>query len=150
MSRPDLAAWLREEHLQVEALADRLRQTVAVVPRVETPVWLNELRGRLGHFRAHLIKHMAMEEEDGYMAEVLERRPSLAPRVTRLQYQHRQVRRMLDDLQQLLEDMKADQLLLAQDCGRRIDSLLDTIQRHEDAENDLVQFVFTADLGTTD
>lgn len=150
MSRPDLAAWLREEHLQVEALADRLRQTVAVVPRTEMPVWLDELRERLSHFRAHLIKHMAMEEEDGYMAEVLERRPSLASRVTLLQHQHRQIRRLLDDLHQLLEDMTADQLLLAQDCGRRIDSLLDTIQRHEDAENDLVQFVFTEDLGTTD
>lgn len=150
MSRPDLAAWLREEHLQVEALADRLRQTVAVVPRVATPVWLNELRDRLGHFRAHMIKHMAMEEEGGYMAEVLERRPGLALRVGALQHQHRQVRRLLDDLHQLLGEMAADQLLLAQDCGRRIDSLLDTIQRHEDAENDLVQFVFTEDLGTED
>ena len=89
MSCPSLAAWLREEHLKVEALADGLRQTVALVPRVATPAWLEELRDRLGKFRAHLFKHMAMEEDGGYMTQVLARRPGLAGRVDRLQHQQR-------------------------------------------------------------
>ncbi|MFQ5489785.1 MAG: hemerythrin domain-containing protein [Phycisphaerae bacterium] len=150
MSRPPLAVWLREEHLKVEALADQLRQAAAVVPRVSLQAWINQLGERLAHFRAHMAKHMAMEEEGGYMAEVLERRPSLAKRVTRLQHQHKQVRRLLDDLYRLVGDMTAEDFLLAHDCSHRIDNLLSYIQRHEEAENELVEFVFTDDIGTRD
>lgn len=150
MSCPSLVAWLREEHLKVEALANELRQTVAVVPRVATPVGLEALRDRFGKFRAHLIKHMSMEEDGGYMVPVLSRRPGLAGRVGRLQHQHGQVRRLLDDIHGLLNDMTPEDLILAQDCSRRIDHLLDIIHQHEEAENDLVEFVFTDDIGTTD
>ncbi|MHC4236449.1 MAG: hemerythrin domain-containing protein [Planctomycetota bacterium] len=86
MTSRDIAQWMRHEHEIVEDLAHKLREIVAAVPRAGLDEWIANLRERFDHIRAHLHKHMAMEEHDGYMAAVLERRPTLAEEVDRLKH----------------------------------------------------------------
>jgi len=150
MSDPPIAKWLRSEHEQVNVLADRLRACTAVIPRTSLAPWIAEIRGHFEHFRAHMIRHIALEEDKGYLSEVMVRRPTLAGRVERLAHEHRELIKLIDGLHRALSDLGDGDRLLAYDCSRRIDDLLGFVDHHESEENDLVEFVFTMDLGTSE
>ena len=150
MAEQSIAEWLQCEHEQVIVLSDRLRKCIAVVPRTGLQPWITEIRNHFEHFRAHLLRHIALEEDKGYLSVVLERRPTLAPRVQRLAHEHRELIQLLDNLHRSLIGLTNDDRLLAQDCCRRIGDLLNVVERHEGEENDLVGFVFTEDIGTSE
>ena len=150
MAEQSIAEWLQCEHEQVIVLSDRLRKCIAVVPRTGLQPWITEIRNHFEHFRAHLLRHIALEEDKGYLSVVLERRPTLAPRVQRLAHEHRELIQLLDNLHRSLTGLTHDDRLLAQDCCRRIGDLLAFVERHENEENDLVEFVFTDDLGSSE
>ena len=48
---------------------------------------------------------MALEESDGYMASVLERRPTLAPQVDELKHEHAELARIMDGVHRLAKAM---------------------------------------------
>lgn len=150
MTTDDFVVRVRREHDRVNELSDQLRQKVAVVPRSGTAPWLASVRECFEHFRAHMYKHMALEERDGYMDAVVTRRPTLSPHVDRLRHEHVQFCRILDGLHTSFESLQPEERLLALDCCRRVEALLGYIQRHEDDENTLVGYAFTQDVGTTD
>jgi hypothetical protein len=144
------ANWIRLEHERVEQLADQLRGKVAVVPRANLGPWIKEIRESFERFRAHFTKHMALEEQGGYLAAVLERRPGLAGQVERLDREHIELIRIMDGVYRLACDMTPDDRLLVRDCCGRINDLLDYVEHHEDEENLLVTYVFSQDIGTKD
>lgn len=149
-SKTNLNDWIRQEHDKVEQLADKLHKKVAYVPRANLNSWLEEVRERFEHLRAHLIRHMALEEEGGYMSAVLERRPTLADRIDRLEREHAELGRLLDDIHVAIGTIRAEDRLLIRDISHRMKSVLDYVEHHEKEENDLVQLVFTDDIGTKD
>jgi hemerythrin-like domain-containing protein len=149
-TRVNVAAWIRSEHEKVDRLTVRLHEAIAFVPRVVPRTWLAELRERFEHFRAHMHQHMALEEHNEYMADVLERLPTLANKVERLRREHRSLARLLDDLHRTLAEIDPQDQLLVVDCCHRIDTILGYVAHHEDDENDLVEFAFTDDIGTKD
>lgn len=150
MTSQDIARQCREEHLKVEELTNRLLEWVAVVPRTNLAAWIREAQHRFEHLRAHMIKHVALEENEGYMVSVIERRPTLAPEVDRLKHEHAELVQIMDDIHKAVQDLSPEDRLLIRDCCRRIDSLIHYIEHHEDDENMLVTFVFTHDIGTKD
>lgn len=150
MKAEDIGQWMREEHAKVEELADRLRERVGVVPRLNLERWLREVRHQFEHFRAHMVRHMALEEHNGYMSAVVERRPTLSPQVDRLNHEHLELSRLLETIHAALGQIGPDDRLLVRDCCRRIGELLNYIEHHENDENMLVTFVFTQDIGTKD
>ena len=150
MTTPDLNSWIRLEHEKVEELANGLREKTAVVPRANLQAWTKEVCERFDHFRAHLIKHMALEEQDGYLPAVVKRRPALSVEVDRLQHEHQELLRIMESLHRAVHELTAKDRLLARDCCRRIDLLLSYVDQHEDLENNLVTLAFTQDIGTND
>lgn len=150
MDTAEFAKRMRDEHEQVNELAEALRARTAVVPRVGRDSWLKQLRDRFEHFRAHMYKHMALEEKDGYMGMVVELRPTLSRHVDRLKHEHRQFARLLDRIHGSLQAIEPVDALEADDCCRRIDNLLSYIDRHENDENLLITYVFTQDMGAHD
>jgi len=149
-SKPKLNEWIRQEHDKVENLADKLHAKVAYVPRANLNSWLEDVRERFEHLRAHLIRHMALEEEGGYMSAVLERRPTLADRIERLEREHAEIGRLLDDIHTAVGTIRAEDRLLIRDISHRMQDVLHYVEHHEKEENDLVQLVFTDDIGTKD
>ncbi len=147
MKTREVAAWMRVEHEKVQDLANILRENVAVVPRANLAVWIEDVQSRFEHFRAHLIKHQALEEHDGYLATVVERRPALSPEVDRLQHEHRELSRVMNGIHEAVKALAPQDRLLVRDCCNRIESLLCYIERHDELENNLVTFAFTQDLG---
>lgn len=150
MESQELVRWMRREHRKVEDLARVLRERVAGVPRTGLDGWIGGLREQFAHMRAHLHKHMALEEREGYMAVVLERRPALASEVDRLQHEHAEFTRLMDGIHHALADLTASDRLLVRDCCHRINNFLSYIEHHEAHENLIVVSVFTHDIGTED
>ena len=150
MDSHEIAKWVREEHAKVTELADELRRLIAVVPRVGMKDWLGKLRERFDHFRAHNVRHMALEEQEGYMRFVLERRPTLSDEADRLKHEHKELMRIMDNLHGVIEKLEPEDRLIALDCSRRIEDLLSYVDHHEKEESLLVTFVHTQDIGAND
>ena len=150
MDSHDFAKWMREEHHKVDALSRALKEKVSLIPRTGHKVWLEELRSRFEHLRAHMHKHMALEERDGYLPMVTERRPTLSREVDRLKHEHSELSRIMDRIRDELHDLTPDDPLLIEDCCARIDRLLGFVRNHEEHENLLVLSVFDDDLGLND
>lgn len=150
MNTHELADKLREEHHAVEILANQVREWVAVIPRSNVPAWIEELRRRYERFRAHLIKHMVLEERDGYLITVVELRPTLSGEIERLQHEHTELSAIMTSVQSAVDALGPEDKLLVRDCCRRIENLLNYVEHHENDENLLLITVLTTDLGAHD
>src|SRR5262245_9067352 len=150
MNAEELGRWLREEHERTESLSERLRETVAQTPSASDAKWIECLRECFDHLRAHLTKHMALEERNGYLAPVVERRPALSAKVERLHTEHGQIQRIMNEIHDSLHAMRAADSLLIRDIRIRIDALLTHVAQHHNAENMIMLQVFTTDIGGED
>ena len=146
----ELARWIRDEHLKVIELSNGLRGRTAVVPRANIGAWLAEVRGRFEHFRAHMTRHMALEERDGYLPIVLERRPGLSAQLERIRHEHQEFLRLMTGIHTALLDTGDDDRLLVRDGCRRIEDLLSYVEHHEELENNMLLSVCAEDIGTKD
>jgi hemerythrin-like domain-containing protein len=150
MNAHEVARRIRTEHIRVQDLADSIRETTAVLPRTDQAAWIAEVRDRFDHFRAHMIKHMVLEERDGYMSSVLDRRPTLAGEVERLKREHQELITIMDGIHNAVHRLTPEDQLLMHDCAARIERLLGYVEHHDEEENLMVTYVFTRDLGTND
>ena len=147
MDTKDYANWLKQEHQRASELAGVLREKVTCIPRGGFERWLVELRDRFDHLRAHLQKHMALEERGGYLTAVLEQRPTLSDAVGRLRNEHRELGRIMNGIHQTLHETAPQDTLMIRDTCARIQNLLGYVEHHEGRENSLVLSVFTEDIG---
>jgi hemerythrin-like domain-containing protein len=146
----ELAAWMRDEHRNVDELACVLSERVAHVPRANQQRWIEAAREAFEHFRAHMTRHIAMEEQDGYMAPVVEFRPRLSDEVERLKREHRQILRLLNAVHDLCEDVEPADSLIIRDVCHRVQDILRYVEHHNQSENVLVLSAFHEDIGTQD
>lgn len=146
----ELARWLHEEHDKVDGMSRNLRQMVSVVPRLNREAWIFRLQADFEHLRAHLTRHMALEERDGYFACVRERRPGLEVEVARLEHEHYEIGRIMDGISEAIRRLTNCDVLLLRDACTRITELLNYVAHHEKDEQMLATYVFTQDIGTKD
>lgn len=150
MDAEKLTRWMRKEHEAVGALTDDLRRRIAALPLANRDKWWADLGDSFEHFRAHLLKHMSLEEKDGYLTVVSEKRPSLHKEIDRLKREHHQLTGILKRIHEDMQTASLEDELLLRDCCSRISTLLDYVNHHEQCENLLVLSVFTDDIGTKD
>jgi len=97
---------------------------------------------------SHLKTHFAFEEFGGFMEEVVAASPNASPQVERLKQDHQTILAESERLCRMARggspSSETSQL------RKKILHLLELLNRHEHAENELVQRVLTDDLGTTD
>lgn len=93
----------------------------------------------------HLREHFALEEDDGYLHEVVGQRPDLQSRADRLQRQHGL---LLAEGEALIRQLLGARV--PHDTLARLVRLLEALRRHEIAEHDLFQEAFLDDLGSGD
>ncbi len=101
---------------------------------------------RLERTRVHITEHFRFEEQNGYMAVVLQREPNLARTVEQLRDEHQQLALKLAGL---LERMKTGKPL-EEEIRNQIRAWVESVRQHEARENRLVQNAFNMDLGTED
>jgi hypothetical protein len=132
-----LADDMHRVHAALRHDLERLPQVLAVP---------TEARRFLGELRDHLIQHFRCEEEGGYMATVLQRRPQSERAVRQLLAEHGPLLEGLDAL--LKEASTAEQI----DDGfrARVGTWAALLRRHEAEENVLVEDAFNQDIGQDD
>ena len=141
---------LADEHEVLNCLMDELRTEIAVVPRSGLRSWIERTKDRFAHFEAHFIKHMALEELGGYLAPVLEERPTLAGEVSRLKHQHDELLRLLESIRKQSQQMEECDSLLPRDWCCRVSRLLAFVDQHEHEEDLLLIDGVSRDIGVKD
>ena len=150
MSPKELAAWLSKEHDLVDQLAATLSERVAIVPRANEQAWIDGVRKAFEHFRAHMTKHIALEEQGGYMEPVLEQRAALAPQVARLKHEHKEIVALMNATNMLLTNLQPKDYLIMRDICHRVQDILRYADHHRQTENMLLLSAFTDEIGTKD
>ena len=140
----NIAEQLQQEHQMIGAAAKELKDLV------ERPAsnWLNSVRDSLLSLGSHLKTHFAFEEFGGFMEEVVCASPNASPQVERLKQDHQTI---LAESEKLCRMARAGSPFSETlQLRKKILHLLELLNRHEHAENELVQRVLMDDLGTTD
>ena len=102
------------------------------------------LRGELEQLERLLAAHFALEEEGGYMTDVVSEHPELTAEVFELRSQHDVLLDELDDLLAAWCDAAAPRFDYA-----RVSALLATLEQHERRERILMHVALLEDMGTT-
>lgn len=93
---------------------------------------------------------MALEENDGYLRLVVDRRPALTREVERLYHEHDELVRLMGAIHREVTAIQPEDSLLVREFCRRIDTLLEFVERHEADEELLMLDGVVRDLGTKD
>jgi hemerythrin-like domain-containing protein len=116
-------------------------------PTVSMPRKLSSLKFTIKSFQRHLERVISIEEEAGYLIEVVDRKPYLEDRIDRLAGQHRRFRSRVRELAAELgavNEWEDDRFHLV--CGD-ISQLLEDIDMHDSAEIELLQETLLMDEG---
>lgn len=149
MQPSELANWIKDEHAKVAELSNQLMERVACVPRMNKSKWIGDVRTAFEHLRAHLTKHMALEEQGGYMSQVLAVRPTLSPQVAQLEHEHYEFTQIMNMVHRALMETGPEDSLLIRDLCHRIQDLLAYVEHHKKTEDLLVISVLNQDIGSS-
>jgi hemerythrin-like domain-containing protein len=150
-TEPTLAERLLQEHEVVRQIIHQLELLVEEGGLIgQDADWGRRLCTELAAFRQHLQRHFALEEEGGFLLDVVTHLPQATERVENLRREHREILQVIDELIH-------DSNLLAYGTGlplvkfrHQILQVLSTIRRHEADENALVQRVFYQEVSVAD
>ena len=116
-------------------------------PVVSMPRKLSSLKFTIKSFQRHLERVISIEEEGGYMAEVMYQKPNLQDRIEHLAGEHMRFREQVRQLSNQLQGLSdRDELKFEEVCSG-IRSLLLDIDLHDAEEVDLLQESLLMDDG---
>ena len=136
------------EHQILEHVKQAMRVTLDWhAPDVSMPRKLSSLQFTIKSFQRHLERVMNLEEEGGYMSEVVDAKPYFEDRISFLVGDHKRFR---DRLRKLLPELNAirewEQPRFVEVCDD-LSALLDEIDEHDKREVDLLQESAAVDDG---
>ena len=103
-------------------------------------------RRRLATIQSDVAKHFRYEEQNGYMTEVLKRKPNQERVVEQLLAEHQKLLLALTQL-----GMELDKAGLPDGAWlAKIQAWIGDVRKHEFSENDLVQDAFNLDISAED
>ncbi len=148
LKKSDIAVQIEQEHACLKRDMVDIKETVTrEVAEKEFPDWKLEFMWRLRDFKNHLSKHFDLEEEGGFMKEILTEKPEAMSKVKKLEAEHNQI---LSDLDGILKDLKmmdVRDFSKIEDIRNRVTQLVSTIHAHESAEQELMQAVYCQEYG---
>ena len=128
------------EHQILHHIKQALRVTLEwQAPAVSMPRKLSSLQFTIKSFQRHLERVMCLEEEGGYMAEVLDSRPHFQPRIDQLASDHARFRARLQELIPELNDISEWEEPRFDEVCRDLRTLLNEVDRHDEQEIELLQ-----------
>jgi len=144
----EIANQVEEEHKGINQDIGEIK--LAVMQEVspeDFANWRLEFIWQLRDFKNRLLRHFDLEEEGGFMKDVLSAAPESQPKVRELKAEHRQFSKSLEKIIDTLKAMhKKDSEKLEQ---TRIDlnEILATLQKHEEEEHRLLQRTYFREYG---
>lgn len=148
LKKSDIASQIEREHECIKRDMGDIKMAIMeeVSPR-NFPDWRLEFIWRLRDFKNHLLKHFELEEEGGFMAEILSESPEAINQVKKLEAEHGQIVSELDGIIADLKKIHEKEIPKLEDIRSRVTQLMATIRNHEAAENELIQTVYYQEYG---
>jgi hemerythrin-like domain-containing protein len=148
MSARDFGAWMQDEHTTMSVMAKVLREHIAAMPESGLGDWLHGLQVAFGRLQKHLGRNFEAQEAGGYLAPILEQRPTLSRQVDAIQLEHGQLLQMAARISEDLSRARAEDRLLVADSSARIQRFMAVVAQHNQRENMITLFVFNQDIGS--
>ena len=131
---------------------DHVKQALRVIldwdaPEISLPRKLSSLKFTMKSFARHLERVMSIEEEGGYLDDVIAERPNLESRIIRLNRDHLRFRTRVKQISTRLEALHGWQEDQFAGLCMEIYELLDDVDRHDEREIDLLQESLLMDDG---
>lgn len=109
--------------------------------------WRLEFIWQLRDFKNRLLRHFDLEEEGGFMKDVLKTAPESQSTVRKLKAEHKQLSIRLEEIMENLKAMhKKDSEKLAQ-IRIELNEILATLRKHEEEEHRLLQRTYFREYG---
>jgi len=136
------------EHQILEHIKQALRVTINwQAPVVSTPRKLSSLQFTIKSFQRHFERVIFIEEEGGYMADVVDAKPYFQERIDRLAGDHDRFRDRLRRLIPELSDIKEWEEPRFEDVCDKLRALLEDVDQHDAREVELLQESLLLDDG---
>jgi hypothetical protein len=131
-------SWM--EHTILDHIKQAMRVTLDwQAPVVSMPRKLSSIQFTMKSFRRHLERVMSIEEEGGYLDEVLEARPSMQSRIECLARDHNRFRARIREIVPELDELNDwEEARFVEICDE-IRTLLHEVDWHDALEVDLLQ-----------
>ena len=134
-----------------EALKAGLKQIEAEcandINRDEFGSWKRRFIKLLRKFNMSMLNHFDLEEEGGYLAEIIAEAPQSFKAVKNLEAQHEQFICDLSRIILVLKQMESFSPEKLQECKENLSLLISSLREHEKTENTLVQSAYSTDIG---
>jgi hypothetical protein len=136
------------EHQILHHIKQALRVTLDwQAPVVSMPRKLSSLQFTIKSFKRHLERVISLEENGGYMADVLEARPYFQERIDSLSKDHTRFRTRLQKLIPELNDISEWEEPRFDKVCDDLRALLDDVDLHDEREIELLQEALLLDDG---
>ncbi|MCE9552005.1 MAG: hemerythrin domain-containing protein [Planctomycetes bacterium] len=136
------------EHQTLKHVTEALRIVLNwQAPDAGLPRKLTSLRFVTGSLQRHMQYMLGLEEQDGYMPQVMAMSPQFAKEVATLRLQHDEFRLALQEIVAQLEAVTADDPAQVSEICKRLTELLDKLDAHSKLETSLVQEAFLREEG---
>lgn len=151
MSNKEIARLVEEDHkrlrAQEAALESELKRDLTSADFQE---WRRALLRELRDFQYHLLKHFDLEEDGGFMADLIAHVPRMSGPIAALEEEHVELIAVLDAIVSEFKRIESLSQWRVSDLPSRIMSLLGALREHEAAECSLIQEAYYQDIGVAD
>jgi hypothetical protein len=109
--------------------------------------WRLDCLWQLRDFQNCLLKHFDLEEEGGFMADVLRRASHEERKLVELKAEHKQILALLEEILGSLKDVSAKDVAQLQHIRARANELIQILREHENEEHRLLQRTYYREYG---
>lgn len=151
LPKSEIANRIHDEHDYLKKEMRKIRSMMnCEVSAEDFPKWRMDFMWLLRDFSNDLQKHFDLEEEGGFMSDVIRLAPQHLPAVERLEAQHRTITANLNQVIDALKGMTTLDSTTMQNICKNVDDLLIMLAEHEAAEGDIMETTFLLDYGGGD
>jgi len=146
-----VAARVEKDHAHINEDISKIKTSMMkdVLPE-EFSNWKLEFVWELRDFKNRLLKHFDLEEEGGFMHDVIEVAPREVRRVEKLKMDHEVIIADLDRLLVRLKNLEQKDVKRLKEIRSGLHELMSTLRQHETEEHVLLQRAYYREFGGAD
>jgi hypothetical protein len=146
-----MASRIEQEHADLRKVIKEIETDIRKEPSKEDfTAWKLDFMRRFRDFQNELVKHFDLEEEGGFMEDLVARAPHHARQVDALELEHEDIATRLGAIADDLKRMNEHTMSELPGVRKRVQEVLEVLHSHEEAERDLIQKAYFQDIGVGD
>ena len=147
----DISKRIRDDHLHMKTAIRDIRKLIKeeVKPESFTP-WIKNLQKILSYFNTEIHEHFELEEDGGFMDDVLKLKPQKKYAVSQLKTEHELMSTDLRRIIKCVDEAGTYDEIKKINLTQRIRDFLDLLSVHEAEENLLLEDLYLQDDGIAD